>query len=152
MSKISKFSFLVLCGVISSNAFSAMPKGMPEPYMNECASCHTAYAPRFLNQNNWKNITTTLDKHFGTDASIDAKTVEEITKWLIKNAATKGGSAEYSLDNRITSKSWFKSEHDEVSAAEWKRPSIKSPSNCMACHIQANAGIFDEDSVRIPKK
>jgi len=152
MSKISKFSLVVICGLISSSTFAAMPKGMPESYTTECASCHTAYAPRFLNQQNWQNITATLDKHFGTDASIDAKTLDEISKWLVKNAATKGRSAEYSPDNRITSKSWFKSEHDEVSAEEWKRPSIKSPSNCMACHAQANAGIFDEDSVRIPKK
>jgi nitrate/TMAO reductase-like tetraheme cytochrome c subunit len=152
MSKLSQILLVVYIGLTSAKVSAAMPGGMPESYMTECASCHTAYAPRFLNQQNWQNITNNLDKHFGTDASMDSKTLEEISKWLVKNAATKGKSAVYSPDNRITSKAWFKGEHDEVSTAEWKRPSIKGPSNCAACHTNANEGSFDEDDVRIPRK
>jgi hypothetical protein len=66
-----------------------MPSDAPNSYKVECASCHMAYPPGLLGQKNWKSIMTGLDKHFGTDASLDPKTQNEITQWLIKNAAIK---------------------------------------------------------------
>jgi len=151
MSKMIKALILSSIGLMSCNGMAQMPSGMPKSYMEECASCHTAYAPRFLNKTNWQNITTDLSHHFGTDATIDDKSLAEIAKWLETNAATKGKSAELSKDNRITSKRWFLHEHDEVSASTWKRASIKGPSNCIACHSKANEGNFNEHDIRIPK-
>lgn len=151
MSKMIKILVLATIFLVSANTMAQMPAGMPKSYMEECASCHTAYAPRFLNKTNWHNITTNLNQHFGTDASIDDKSLAEIAQWLEKNAARSGKSAELSKDNRITSKRWFIHEHDEVSANTWKRASIKGPSNCIACHSQANAGNFNEHDISIPK-
>lgn len=151
MSKMIKALILSSIGLMSCNGLAQMPSGMPKSYMEECASCHTAYAPRFLNKTNWQNITTDLSHHFGTDATIDDKSLAEIAKWLETNAATQGKSAELSKDNRITSKRWFLHEHDEVSANTWKRASIKGPSNCIACHSKANEGNFNEHDIRIPK-
>lgn len=151
MSKMIKALLLGTIGLMSCNGMAQMPSGMPQSYMEECASCHTAYAPRFLNKTNWQNITTDLSHHFGVDASIDETSLAEITKWLQTNAATKGKSAETSKDNRITSKRWFIHEHDEVSTNTWKRASIKGPSNCSACHTKANEGNFNEHDIRIPK-
>jgi mono/diheme cytochrome c family protein len=129
-----------------------MPSDAPNSYKVECASCHMAYPPGLLGQKNWKSIMTGLDKHFGTDASLDPKTQNEITQWLIKNAAIKAKYSALAPEDRITKTTWFVRKHDEVRADVWKRAGVKSPANCMACHVDAAKGSFDEDSIRIPAK
>ena len=95
---------------------------------------------------------SSLSKHFGTDASVDAKTQAEITNWLIKNAATRQKYSETAPENRITKTSWFIRKHDEVRPDVWKRAGIKSPANCGACHIDAAKGVFSENNIKIPAK
>lgn len=129
-----------------------MPSHAPASYEAECASCHMAYPPGLMGQKNWQSLMSGLDKHFGADASLDAKTQTEITQWLIKNAATKEKYSAYAPENRITKTPWFSRKHDEVRGDVWKRAGVKSPANCSACHIKAAKGDFDEDSVRIPAK
>ncbi|MDD5393962.1 MAG: diheme cytochrome c [Thiothrix sp.] len=121
-------------------------------FQAECSACHMAYPPGLLPAASWKEMMGTLDKHFDTDASLDEKTVAEILPFLEQNAAParKADSGAKPV-LRITETGWFKGEHDEISAATWKRESVKSASNCMACHTGADKGNFDEDSVRIPK-
>jgi hypothetical protein len=122
-------------------------------WQTECSACHMAYPPGMLPAASWKEMMGTLDKHFGSDASLDAATVAEILPFLEQNAMQER-DATPTTDKpvlRITETSWFTRQHDEISAATWKRPSIKSASNCMACHTGADKGNFDEDSVRIPK-
>ena len=117
----------------------------------ECSACHMAYPPGLLPASSWQAMMGSLDKHFGTDASLDAVAVKEILPFLEANAAPepRKPSAEPTL--RITETAWFKHEHDEISALTWKNPKIKSASNCAACHTQAEQGNFDEDTVRIPR-
>ncbi len=129
-----------------------MPADMPKSYEAECASCHMAYPPGLLSEKSWQNVMTSLGKHFGTDASIDAKDQLEITSWLNKHAATKKKYSELAPDNRITKTAWFIREHDEIKADVWKRQGVKSPANCGACHTTAAEGIFSEKNVSIPKK
>jgi hypothetical protein len=120
-------------------------------WQTECSACHMAYPPGMLPAASWKEMMGTLDKHFGSDASLDEATVAEILPFLEQNAAPERA---VSLDKpvlRITETAWFTRQHDEISTATWKRDSIKSASNCMACHTGADKGNFDEDSVRIPK-
>ena len=93
-----------------------------------------------------------LNKHFGTDASLDEKAQTEITQWLLKNAATKQKYSAFAPENRITKTFWFIGNHDEVRADIWKRAGVKSPANCSACHAEAAKGVFDEDNVQIPTK
>lgn len=129
-----------------------MPSDAPKSYESECASCHMAYPPALLGQKNWQNIMLGLDKHFGTDASMDAKAQSEITQWLMKNAATRQKYATLAPDNRMTKNAWFIREHDEVKADTWKRAGVKSPANCSACHADAASGGFGENNIRIPAK
>jgi mono/diheme cytochrome c family protein len=122
-------------------------------FQAECSACHMAYPPGMLPAASWKEMMGTLDKHFGSDASLDEATVAEILPFLEQNAMQERDAAPPTDKPvlRITETSWFTRQHDEISAATWKRPSIKSASNCMACHTGADKGNFDEDSVRIPK-
>ena len=143
---------LALMAMPVSAAKMTMPLGAPSSYEAECASCHMAYSPGLLGQKNWQSMMSSLDKHFGTDASLDAKTQTEITQWLIKNAATRQKYAAFAPENRITKTAWFIRKHDEVNADVWKRAGIKSPANCSACHADAIKGDFEEDRVRIPAK
>jgi nitrate/TMAO reductase-like tetraheme cytochrome c subunit len=134
-----------------SAAKMTMPPDAPKSFDAECASCHMAYPPGLLGQKNWQSIMSGLDKHFGTDASLDAKTQAEISQWLIKNAATREKYAAFAPENRITKTAWFIRKHDEVRVDVWKRAGVKSPANCSACHADAVKGDF-EDRVRIPAK
>ncbi|WP_245640609.1 diheme cytochrome c [Polynucleobacter sinensis] len=153
---MKKYNFVLLTCLLSiSGAFAAkmpMPADAPASYEAECASCHMAYPPGLLSEKSWQNVMSGLDKHFGTDASVDAKTRTEMTSWLVKNAATRQKYSETAPENRITKTSWFIRKHDEVKADVWKRASIKSPANCGACHIDAAKGVFSESNIKIPSK
>lgn len=122
----------------------------PPAYQQECAACHIAYPPGLLPAASWQRLMSNLPRHFGTDASLDAATVKEISTWLSRNAGTRQGLTAPPED-RITRSAWFVRKHDEVPADTWKRASIKSASNCSACHSRASQGDFDEDHVRISR-
>lgn len=120
-------------------------------WQTECGVCHVAFPPRLLPAASWREMMSGLDKHFGTDASLDAPTAREIGAFLDKQS---GGGKHASPGKpvlRITDTRWFKREHDEVLARVWKNPKVKSPSNCAACHLQAERGNYSERNIRMPK-
>jgi len=120
-------------------------------YQQECASCHVAYPPGMLPAESWQRLLSNLPRHFGTDASLDAASTKALATWLVANAGTYRRVREAPPDDRITRSAWFTRKHDEVPAAAWKRPAVKSPANCTACHAQADQGDFNEHNVRIPR-
>jgi len=120
-------------------------------YRQECASCHMAYPPGMLPAESWQRLINNLPRHFGTDASLDAASLKELSAWLTANAGTYRRAREAPPQDRITTSAWFTRKHDEVSATAWKRPAVKSPANCSACHAQADQGDFNEHNVRIPR-
>ena len=121
-------------------------------YQQECAACHLAYPPGMLPAASWQRLMANLPKHFGSDASLDAASVNELSRWLVGNAGTykRVGNAAPPAD-RITRSVWFVREHDDISATTWQRASIKSAANCAACHTAAEQGDFNEHRIRIPK-
>jgi len=123
-------------------------------YQQECSACHIAYPPGLLPATSWQRLMGDLPRHFGSDASLDAATVSELNRWLVLNARKSSvgqRTRELPPEGRITRSAWFVSEHDEISAATWKRATIKSASNCIACHGGAEQGNFNEHAVRIPR-
>jgi hypothetical protein len=112
-----------------------------------------AYPPGLLPAASWQRLMGSLGKHFGTDASLDAASVREISGWLKSNAGTYKRVSEEPPQDRITQSAWFLRKHraDEVSPAVWKRASVGSASNCVACHAGAAQGNFNEHDVKIPK-
>lgn len=127
----------------------------------ECTSCHMAYLPGLLPSRSWEKMMNTLDKHFGEDASLDDKTKKEILDFLVMNSSDKAYSrrgtkilatiGNQDIPLRISETDYFNRKHDEISPAVFKRKSIGSKANCIACHKGAESGNFDEDSVVIPK-
>ncbi|MEW6707068.1 MAG: diheme cytochrome c [Pseudomonadota bacterium] len=128
------------------------PRVPPLPaYQQECAACHVAYPPGMLPKASWQRLMGNLPRHFGTDASLDAPTLNAIGTWLDAHAGSSRRVAEAPPEDRITRSAWFEREHRKVPAEAWKRASIRSAANCAACHTGAAEGDFDEDRVRIPK-
>jgi mono/diheme cytochrome c family protein len=116
-------------------------------YQQECSACHVAYPPGLLPASSWQRLLSDLPHHFGTDASLDPAAVAALSSWLMA-AAGRGAAPP---QDRITTSRWFVHEHDEVPAGVWQRPAVRSASNCVACHAQAEQGVFDEHTVRIPR-
>lgn len=127
------------------------PAQVNAKWQQECAGCHMAFPPGLLPAASWRKTMSTLDKHFEVDASLTPQETTEITDFLVKNASNRWTAATAPL--RITESEWFKTKHNsrEIAPAVWKRASIKSPANCMACHSGADKGNFDEHSIKIPQ-
>ena len=128
-------------------------KGPPPPavYTQECGSCHLAFPPNLLPKASWHRVMQGLDSHFGSDASSDVATQKQIATWLQTYGGQGKRAREEPPQDRITRAAWFERKHREVSAATFKRASIKSAVNCAACHRNAAQGDFNDDQVRIPK-
>ncbi len=128
-----------------------LPLKIPEKVTTECASCHMLYAPGFLPKESWLRIMGGLDKHYGTDASLDPQSVKEVTQWLVQYSGTYKRVNGAPPNDRVTEAAWFVKKHRKISEQTWKRASIKSKANCMACHTTADKGQYDDEFVKVPQ-
>lgn len=116
----------------------------------ECGSCHVAYPPQLLPAQTWRRILSQLDRHFGTDASLDAPSAAEIAAYLDRYSGSARRIADSPDGLRITETRWFLHEHDEVPSHVWNSPAVKRAANCAACHTRAEQGDFRKRNIRIP--
>ena len=102
-------------------------------YQAECGSCHVAYPPQLLPAASWRQLMAGLDKHFGSDASLEPALGKEIGEFLAAHAGRRRGN-----ELRITETRWFRKEHrNEI-------PAGKNPADCGACHAGAEKGIYED--------
>lgn len=146
----------LLAALLAPPAARADRVEMPtlKAYAQECAACHLAYPPGLLPAASWQRLMANLPRHFGTDASLDAATLQTLNSFLAANAGTFKKVARDPApppDDRISRAPWFVREHREVDAATWKRQAIGSAANCAACHSQAAQGSFSEREIQIPR-
>lgn len=120
-------------------------------YVHECGACHVAYPPALLPRASWQRLMSGLDRHYGSDASLDPAARKSIGDWLQANAGSGKRARTAPPDDRITRGDWFVHKHRKVPNDAWTRPAIKSASNCEACHPGAADGDYDEHRVRIPR-
>ncbi len=125
-------------------------------YRKECGACHVAYAPFLLPAASWQKLLRGLDQHFGQDASLEPEVRASLESWL---QVASGGERKRSHDSsrwdaegtgRITDAAWFRREHRRIGPEIVRRPSVKTMSNCTACHRTAADWSFDEHAVMIP--
>jgi cytochrome b len=148
---------------LSSSLETKQPVKLPIPpiYLKECGSCHMAFPPNSLPAESWKKMMTVLSDHFGDDASINDAAKKEIEDFLIKySAETSREESSLKLlrsinkDNppaRITDIPYWKEKHKPINQVIYKRSSVKSRINCVACHKLAEYGSFEDNDIRIPK-
>ena len=124
-------------------------------YREECGSCHVPFPARGLPPSSWRAVMAQLDRHFGTDASIDPAVGRKIGSWLEANAnrepAKPAAKPAAKPVLRLTETQWFRHEHDEIGADVFRRPRIKGAANCGACHPRAAEGRYSEHEIRIPR-
>ena len=118
-------------------------------YASECGSCHVPYPPQLLPAQSWQQLMGRLDRHFGSDASLDAKAHDEISRYLAANAGRR--AAPSGPEPLITETRWFLKEHDELPPIIWKSTAVKSPANCDACHTKAADGDYSKRTRRVPR-
>lgn len=136
---------------LASAGAADAPRTPPPVYEAECGSCHLAYPARFLGRSSWAAVLGALDRHFGTDASLDAPTLAEIRAYLDAGARSKPTERDGRPLLRITETSWFRREHPRPDATVWAHPEVRSPANCGACHREAASGSYRERDIRVPK-
>ena len=160
ITSITSTSALLASGGAESGG-KQMPAVSNAKWKSECSSCHMLYHPGLLPERSWKKIMAGLDNHFGENATLDAPTQDEIALFLAANSADKSQNRRSTRINqsipvnvtplRISETRYFLSKHDEISPATFKRKSIGSASNCIACHQGAEKGNFSESLVKIPR-
>ena len=120
----------------------------------ECGSCHMAFQPAFLPVRSWERIMDGLADHFGEDATLPADQTAAIRTYLTENAGDvkqRGLARKYlrwvepgAAPLKITENPAFLREHDFPNQV-WMDPKVVTKSNCLACHVQADQGNFDDD-------
>lgn len=173
MKKIIIFSLLILVAVVS-HALAGQDKGryyaenkhlksvQYKLYLNECGSCHFAFQPELLPARSWIKMVNELDRHFGSDASLDEDEKNSILAFLVWDSAEKS-SAKRAIKFlksipinqtplRITETKYFIDKHDEITPDVYKRKSIGSAANCEKCHTTADQGNYDDDFVKVPRR
>ena len=117
-------------------------------WKEECGSCHFTYPPKFLIADDWQKLMEGLDKHFGANAALnDPKDSDEILDFLQRNAGFRKINSASSL--RISDTPRFTHAHRDIPGNTWSDPAVKSRSNCVACHINAEHGEWLE-GIRVP--
>jgi Dihaem cytochrome c len=148
---VSIFGVCMFASTIADDGRRTPSVPLAPKYQQECASCHIAYPPGMLPPASWQRLMGGLQRHYGTDASLDAATTKELSAWLTANGGTYKRVREQPPEDRITKSQWFLNEHRKVNTATWRLPDVRSSANCGACHTQANQGDFRERNIRFPR-
>jgi cytochrome c553 len=131
MKRATLFALVFVCPGALAAEDVWQPREASPLWQSECGSCHMAFPPALLSQGDWHILMQGLDKHFGADATLDAKSRDEIAAFLERNA---GSSWVYSSDSRrITETSWFMSKH-KGALRMLRKGRIKSLADCAVCH------------------
>jgi hypothetical protein len=130
-------------------------------YVSLCGGCHWAYVPALLPSKSWENILATLPEHFGSDVQITDQQRKEVAMYLLSNASDKSSlkvgrkitqSLGGAIPGRIVDVPYIVRKHKKIDRAILSLESIKTLSNCIACHPSAANALFNDDDVRIPSK
>ncbi len=134
-----------------------------ETYNKECGACHFSYQPGLLPEGSWRKLmdAKALADHFDENAELDEQTRKQILQILVDNSADNssykrskkimGSLKDDATPLRITEVPYIKSKHKEIPAELIKQPKVKSLSQCDKCHMEADKGSFDDDTVVIPE-
>ena len=129
-------------------------------YKSECGSCHMAYQPGLLPKRSWQRVMTTLEDHFGTDATLERNDEQKIASYLNSHAANAMPTGKHmrkvatSVDPdapmQISKTRYFVKEHRQIPLRYIEQPEVKSFANCNACHTKAESGSYREREIFIP--
>jgi hypothetical protein len=100
-------------------------------------------------------------QHFGSDLALDGPTSAALLAFMTANSADQhlteaGFKIEQSLAPdavplRVTETPYWVRKHRDIAATEWQSPPVKSKANCGACHLDAEAGTYEDGAMRLPQ-
>lgn len=154
----TSFIVAVALAVATGSALAGSSRGFADDpaWRAECGSCHVAFPPALLSAAAWEQVMFDLDRHYGADASLDARTAATIAAFLQRNAGATPRAAPPVVAGstrlpRITDSAWFVREHRKVTSATIARPDVRGITHCGACHPAADRGDFSERALRVPR-
>jgi cytochrome b len=131
-------------------------------WRDECGSCHLAFHPTLLPSRSWERIMSGQRQHFGADLALDAATSAALLAFMSRNSAERhqtepATKIDLSLKieavpTRITETPYWVRKHRAITDTDWQSPAVKSRSNCAACHLDAEAGTFEDAAMRLPAR
>jgi cytochrome b len=148
-------------GVVPPVAF--VGRRLPEDptWREECGTCHLAFHPNLLPARSWQRLLSEQDRHFGTDLALAPSVAATLHAFLARNAAERSPTeAAFKINRsipagntplRITATPYWLAKHGGIAKEVWARPSVKSRANCAACHVDAEAGTFEDSAMHIPR-
>lgn len=129
-------------------------------WREECGACHMAFHPSLLPARSWKSMMEQQASHFEEDLYLEQDTVKKIEVFLIENAAEQGlTEAAWKIDRsipkketllRITETDYWIKKHQDISDAVWEHPKVNGKVNCAGCHMDAEAGTFEDAAMHLP--
>ena len=141
--------------------FKGPSLAMNELWNEECGACHLAFHPSLLPARSWQQLFKQQEDHFQEDLMLDEETLAELMAYASDNAAEhKQTEAAWKINRsikkeqsplRVTSVEYWKEKHSNVAEAVWKQETVKSKTNCGACHFDAEQGTFQDSAMKIPE-
>ncbi len=129
-------------------------------WREECGACHLAFHPSLLPARSWKVMMEGQASHFGEDLFLEQDAVKKIETFLVENAVEQGlTEAAWKINRsiqktetllRITETPYWIKKHKEISGAIWEHPTVNGKVNCAACHMDAEAGTFEDAAMHLP--
>ena len=157
--------FAMIAGVFLWMFSTMPPSGLltmasNEDFTSECGDCHEVYHPSLLPHASWTTLMTSLDDHFGEDASLMPETAVTITAHLLAHAseawdteaANRFRTVSPEAPTQISATPYWVRKHDDIADAVFKRKGVGGKSHCKSCHLDADSGRFDDQQINIPNK
>ena len=154
----------LMINALFAEGYSSTPDVAPvknDLYIKECGSCHFPYQAGLLPSNAWNKMMVNLDNHFNSDATLDDKTFQTLSKYLSDNSAEK--NKQYKRSNRIvlsipagqipdsiSTTPYMIKKHEDIRKDLITQKEVKGLFNCIACHKTADIGIYGERDINIP--
>ncbi len=129
-------------------------------FAEECASCHILYPPHLLPKVSWQKMMSSLEDHFGDDASLERVDEKSIEEYLVSNSAeTSTKEAAFYIFETLKDKEdiiaisespYWKEKHKEIDDKIYRSKEVKTKANCKACHGDIEKGLLEDMNIKMP--
>lgn len=117
---------ICLVGAQTTDASSLTPETR-----HECGECHPAFPPEALSVRQWHAILRNLSNHYGEDASLSPKTLQQVRENLLQQA---GPEVDASTPLLVSNGAWWRNRHQKLAQKGTRKRKGIRMDNCVACH------------------